>query len=74
MCKYFPIYEEAVNHIWLCSCSILNFLIYEDNLIIFFISVTGKGVVVGPNLTKAWPSINHSILSGAAVYSSTVEL
>ena len=33
------IYEEAVGHIWLCNCSILNFLIYEENLIFFFISV-----------------------------------
>ncbi len=74
MRKYFPIYEEAVSHIWLCNCSILNFLIYEDNLIFFFFSVTGKGVGVEPNHTKAWHSINHSILSGAAVYSSTVEL
>ncbi len=39
MRKYFPIYEEAVSHIWLCSCSILNFLIREENLIFFFISV-----------------------------------
>jgi hypothetical protein len=31
--------EEAVSHIWLCNCSTLNFLIYEENLIIFFISV-----------------------------------
>jgi len=38
MLKYFPIYEEAVSHIWLCNCSILNFLIYEENLIFFFIS------------------------------------
>ncbi len=26
MRKYFPIYEEAVRHIGLCNCSILNFL------------------------------------------------
>jgi hypothetical protein len=39
MRKYFPIYEEAGNHIWLCDCSILNFHIYEENLIFFFISV-----------------------------------
>ncbi len=38
MRKHFPIYEEAVSHIWLCNCSILNFLIYEENLI-FFLSV-----------------------------------
>ncbi len=31
MRKYFPIYEEAVSHIWLCNSSILNFLIYEEN-------------------------------------------
>ena len=39
MRKYFPIYEEAVCNIWLCNCCILNFLIYEENLIFFFISV-----------------------------------
>jgi hypothetical protein len=38
MRKYFPIYEEAVSHICLCNCSILNFLIYEGNLIFVFIS------------------------------------
>jgi hypothetical protein len=38
MRKYFPIYEEAVTHIWLCICSIPNFLIVEENLIFFFIS------------------------------------
>ncbi len=27
-------------HIWLCNCSTLNFLIYEENLIFFFISVS----------------------------------
>ncbi len=41
--KYFPIYEEAVSHIWLCDCSIMNFLIYEENLIFFFISVRCMG-------------------------------
>ncbi len=28
MRKYFTIYEEAVSHIWLCNCSILNFLLF----------------------------------------------
>jgi hypothetical protein len=37
MRKYYPIHEEAVSHIWLCNCSIPNFLIYEDNLIFLFI-------------------------------------
>ncbi len=36
MRKYFPIYEEAVSHIWLCICSILNFLIYEGKLVFLF--------------------------------------
>ncbi len=39
MRKYFPIYETAVSHIWLCNCSTLNFPIYEESLIFFFISV-----------------------------------
>ena len=39
MRKYLVKYEEAVSHIWLCNCSILNFHIYEENLIFFFISV-----------------------------------
>ncbi len=38
MPKYLRIYEEAVSHIWLCNCSIVNFLIYEENLIFFCIS------------------------------------
>ncbi len=40
MRKYFPIYEEAVCHIWLCNCSTLNFLTYEENFILFFISAS----------------------------------
>ncbi len=35
MRKYLGIYEEAVS---LCNFSILNFIIYEENLIFFFIS------------------------------------
>jgi hypothetical protein len=36
MRKYLVIvFEEAVNHIRLCNCSFLNFLIYEENLISF---------------------------------------
>jgi hypothetical protein len=42
MRKYFPIYEEAVSHIWLCNCSTLNFPIYEENSIFFFISVGAR--------------------------------
>jgi hypothetical protein len=39
MRKYLTVYEEAVSHIWLCNCSILNFFIFEENLIFFLISV-----------------------------------
>ncbi len=55
--KYFPIYEEAVSHIWLCNCSILNFLIYEENLIFFFISAENTEVSFGfvqPHLQSAY--------------------
>jgi hypothetical protein len=56
MRKYFPIYEEAVSYIWLCNCSILNFLIYGKNLIIFFISaiyfeVANKFIFILPVLS-----------------------
>ncbi len=41
MPKYLTIYEEAVSlsHIWLCNRSLLNFHIYEENFLFFFISV-----------------------------------
>jgi hypothetical protein len=39
MRKYFPIYEEAVSYMTL-QLTILNFLIYEENLIFFFISAS----------------------------------
>ncbi len=42
MRKYFLIYEEAVSHIWLCNCSVLNFLTYEENFIFFFIRARMK--------------------------------
>ncbi len=48
MRKYFPIYEEAVSHIWLCNCSTLNFSIYEKNLIFFFISAYTESTVCLP--------------------------
>ncbi len=38
--KYLVTYEEAVSHTWLCIRSLLKFLIYEENLIFFFISVS----------------------------------
>jgi hypothetical protein len=37
--KYLVIYEEDVSHIGLCNRSLLDFLIYEENLVFFFNSV-----------------------------------
>ncbi len=42
--EHFLIYYEALPHMWLCNCSTLNFLIYEENLIFFFISVTAYNI------------------------------
>jgi hypothetical protein len=39
MRKYLTISEEVVSHIWLCN-SLLNILIYEENLIFFSIMIT----------------------------------
>ncbi len=39
MRKHLTTYEEAVSHIRLCNRSNLNFLIYEEYLIFFFVSV-----------------------------------
>jgi hypothetical protein len=50
MRKYFPKYEEAVSHY---NCSILNFPIYEKNLIFFFfssVSYSDSAVEMGPLL------------------------
>jgi hypothetical protein len=52
MRKYFLIYEEAVSHILLCNCSTLNFIIYEENLIFFFISADSSG---RPHEACGWP-------------------
>ncbi len=38
MRKYLLIYEEFVSHIWLCNCSLMNFLLYKENLIFLLIS------------------------------------
>ncbi len=42
MRKYVRIYEEAVSHIWLCNRSFLNLLIFEENLIFFFLRNIGN--------------------------------
>ncbi len=38
--------EEAVSHIWLCNRSLLDFLIYEENSVFFFISATEEKPMV----------------------------
>ncbi len=65
MWNYFPIYEEAVSHIWLCNCSILNFLIYEENLIFFFNSVESHDcILIDPQAwTPAWRDLVITIPS-----------
>jgi hypothetical protein len=37
--------RPLVIHIWLCNCSILNFLIYEENLIFFFINILFSSIL-----------------------------
>jgi hypothetical protein len=46
MRKYLIIYEEAVSHI-------LNFLIYEENFVFFFINV-GRSFFVGLSLSTSY--------------------
>jgi hypothetical protein len=46
--KYFPIFEKAVSHTvydFATACSILNFLLYEENLI-WFLSVCNRALVL----------------------------
>ncbi len=49
MRKYLATYEEAVSQIWLCNFSILNFIIYEESLIFFFISAPSHLIDVNIN-------------------------
>jgi hypothetical protein len=51
MRKYFPRHAEVVSHIRLCNCSILNFLIYEENQ-------CGK-YKYDITFTSLWRKINH---------------
>ncbi len=42
---HFLLYWEALPHIWLCTRSHVNILIYEENFYFFFISVTAHIVL-----------------------------
>ncbi len=66
MCKYLVIYEEAVSHIWLCNCSIPNFLIYEENYIFFFISAGNTGECVSNAVESVHGCYNRSALTLSA--------
>ncbi len=61
MRKYFPIYEEAVSHVWLFNCSIPNFLIYEENFILFFISAGGNEEKYIPLVGKIFPILDREM-------------
>ncbi len=62
MRKYLTIYEEAVSWIliWLCNCSILNFLKYEENLI-FFISVASTILHYFTHFFSLWNAIIRTL-------------
>jgi hypothetical protein len=61
MHKYFPICEEDVIHIRLCNCSILNFLINEENMIFFFISVEINYINSYISFDKNWSTNSERI-------------
>jgi hypothetical protein len=62
MRTYFPLNEEAVSHIWLFNWSILNFLIYEENFIFFFISVqhASRNGSASQQKERTWSGSNRS--------------
>ncbi len=42
------LYEEAVSHIWLCNHSLLDFLIYENNLVLLSVYLSPKVLYLSP--------------------------
>ncbi len=59
--KYFPIFDEAVSDIRLCNCSTLNFLIYEENFVFFFISHCIPTPLINPTYLILWSIYVSSI-------------
>ncbi len=56
MRNFLAIYEEAISYICLCNCSLLYFLIYEENFLFFFISA--------PNCVKyTWYTVTKTPLT-----------
>ncbi len=56
--------RSALPHIWLFKCSTLNFLIYEENLIFFFLSVYlfGDGLDDWCGGLYGWARYRHGLL------------
>ncbi len=69
MRKFFPIYEEAVSHMTLHPI-LLNFLIYEENFILFFISVIEQAVW---SCTVSGPSVAVQITTAGLLSSSLAQ-
>ncbi len=67
MSKYLVICDEASSHTWLCNRSRLNFLIYEENLIFFLISVgyakKVEGIYIGwgPKCFCCFPFVKFGV-------------
>ncbi len=60
---HFLVNYEALPHMWRCNCSTLNFhilYIYEENFILFFISV-GGGTVLWKNCISKFRFLNSQI-------------
>ncbi len=51
---HFLIYQEALPHILLCILSHLNFLIFDENFVLFFNSVTNGLLRKGPHILCRW--------------------
>ncbi len=52
MRKYFIIYEEAVSHTWLCTRSLMHFIIYEENFIFFFYQCMEEKIAENKNHSR----------------------
>jgi hypothetical protein len=75
MRKCFPIYEESVSHIWLFNCSILNFLIYEEKFLFFFISAErGMGYGFGMRNKNWFWQMSEPVLGGSSKEQNAIYL
>jgi hypothetical protein len=60
ICAFPHILESPSSYIWLCNCSILNYLIYEENLIFFFFSMVRFRFRT--KISRLWPIIKVSLM------------